>query len=79
LGVGDPSCDAAMAWTFFDDTSRGVFRNVLNIDKETWNRARGWALWKALITYDAYKGSNKVIAEEAYNIILTIIDDYKIN
>jgi aminoglycoside phosphotransferase (APT) family kinase protein len=77
LGVGDPSCDAAMAWTFFDDTSRRVFKNVLNIDKDTWNRARGWALWKALITYDANKGSNKVIAEEAYNTILTIIDDYK--
>ena len=55
LGVGDPACDAAMAWTFFDKNSRNVFKEVLRMDEETWNRARGWALWKALITYDANK------------------------
>jgi aminoglycoside phosphotransferase (APT) family kinase protein len=79
LGVGDPSCDAAMAWTFFDDTSRKVFKNILNMDVGTWNRARGWALWKALITYGAYKDSDKVKAEEAYNTISRIIEDYKTN
>lgn len=79
LGVGDPSCDAAIAWTFFDETSRGEFKKVLNIDGGTWNRARGWALWKALITYDAYKDTVKIMADEAYRTILTIIDDYKLN
>ncbi|MFY0762391.1 aminoglycoside phosphotransferase family protein [Metabacillus dongyingensis] len=77
LGVGDPSCDAAMAWTFFDDHSRKIFKNVLNMDEETWNRARGWALWKALITYYGNKNSNKSIAEESYNIINIIVDDYE--
>ncbi|EPD53777.1 hypothetical protein HMPREF1210_00600 [Paenisporosarcina sp. HGH0030] len=79
LGVGDPSCDAAMAWTFFDETSRKVFKDIINMDERTWNRARGWALWKALITYDAYKYSDNVKAEEAYKTISTIIEDYKIN
>ncbi len=77
VGVGDPSCDAAIAWTFFDDTSRRVFRNEINLDEGTWNRARGWALWKALITYDSHKNFDKVRAEEASNIIWTIIEDYK--
>jgi aminoglycoside phosphotransferase (APT) family kinase protein len=77
LGVGDPSCDAAIAWTFFDDISRKVFKNEINMDEGTWNRARGWALWKALITYDAHKDSDKVKAEEAYNTIWTIVEDYK--
>jgi aminoglycoside phosphotransferase (APT) family kinase protein len=77
LGVGDPSCDAAIAWTFFDDTSRKVFKNKINFDEGTWNRARGWALWKALITYDAHIDSDKVIAEEASNTIWTIVEDYK--
>ena len=76
LGVGDPACDAAMAWTFFDKHSRSVFKEVLCMDKETWNRARGWALWKALITYDANKGSNEKVAEEAYRVIQVIVDDY---
>jgi len=77
LGVGDPSCDAAMAWTFFDDNSRKVFKKTLNMDEETWNRARGWALWKALITYDGNKNSNRTIAEESSRIIKIIIDEYK--
>ncbi|PRT31804.1 aminoglycoside phosphotransferase family protein [Bacillus wiedmannii] len=77
LGVGDPSCDAAMAWTFFDKSSRNVFKGVLCIDEEMWNRARGWALWKALITYDANKTSNKIVAEESYRVIQVIVDDYE--
>ncbi|PLS01953.1 aminoglycoside phosphotransferase family protein [Neobacillus cucumis] len=78
LGVGDPSCDAAMAWTFFDDTSRKVFKTTLKMDEETWNRARGWALWKALITYDGNKNTNKKIAEETYRIIKIIMEEYKV-
>lgn len=77
VGVGDPSCDAAIAWTFFDDTSRRVFKNEINLDEGTWNRARGWALWKALITYDSHKNFDKVRAEEASNTIWTIIEEYK--
>jgi len=76
LGVGDPACDAAMAWTFFDNNSRKVFKKVLNMDEGTWNRARGWALWKALITYNSHKNSNDIIAEESYHVIHTILDDY---
>jgi aminoglycoside phosphotransferase (APT) family kinase protein len=77
LGVGDPSCDAAMAWTFFDDNSRRIFKNVLHMDEETWNRARGWALWKALITYDGNKDINNAVAKEAYNVIKIISTDYE--
>jgi aminoglycoside phosphotransferase (APT) family kinase protein len=75
LGVGDPSCDAAMAWTFFDNDSRKIFKNVLNMDEETWNRARGWALWKALITYN--NNASRALAEESYKIINIIVDDYE--
>ncbi|HWM21359.1 MAG TPA: aminoglycoside phosphotransferase family protein [Ilumatobacteraceae bacterium] len=49
-GVGDPACDLVMAWTFFDDESRVVFRDTLALDEATWSRARGWALWKAVVT-----------------------------
>jgi aminoglycoside phosphotransferase (APT) family kinase protein len=48
--VGDPACDLAIAWTFFDAESRSVFRERLLVDDGTWNCGRGWALWKALIT-----------------------------
>ncbi|MEK4760346.1 aminoglycoside phosphotransferase family protein [Viridibacillus sp. FSL E2-0187] len=76
LGVGDPACDAAMAWTFFDEKSRKTFKNTLNMDKETWRRARGWALWKALITYSGNKNTNRAIVEESYKVINIIVEDY---
>ncbi|MES0882208.1 aminoglycoside phosphotransferase family protein [Roseibium sp. SCP14] len=48
-GIGDPACDCTMAWTFFDVESRNVFRSACAVDEDTWQRARGWALWKALV------------------------------
>ncbi|MBL8094209.1 MAG: aminoglycoside phosphotransferase family protein [Anaerolineales bacterium] len=48
-GVGDPACDLVIAWTFFEGESRAAFRATLQRDDATWARARGWALWKALI------------------------------
>ncbi len=47
--VGDPACDVTIAWTLFHGPSRRVFRDALGIDDATWERGRGWALWKALI------------------------------
>lgn len=47
--VGDPACDVPIAWTLFSGESRRAFRKVLGVDDATWERGRGWALWKALI------------------------------
>ncbi|MFI9387238.1 aminoglycoside phosphotransferase family protein [Kutzneria sp. NPDC052558] len=49
-GVGDPSCDLAIAWTLLTPTARAAFRRRLAVDDATWARARGWALWKTLVT-----------------------------
>ncbi|TCO44865.1 aminoglycoside phosphotransferase (APT) family kinase protein [Kribbella antiqua] len=51
-GVGDPACDLVIAYTFFSGESREAFREAVGQDDGTWARARGWALWKALITTD---------------------------
>lgn len=48
--VGDPACDLIIAWTFLFGDSREVFKRRVGVDRETWARARGWALWKALVT-----------------------------
>lgn len=47
-GVGDPSCDLAVAWTLLDDAGRGRLRTGLDVDDASWARGQGWALWKAL-------------------------------
>ena len=48
-GVGDPACDLTIAWTFLDGAGREAFLRAVAMDDATWVRARGWALWKALI------------------------------
>ncbi|MEV8372948.1 aminoglycoside phosphotransferase family protein [Kribbella sp. NPDC056861] len=49
-GVGDPSCDLAVAWTLLTADARQLFRDRLAVDQASWARGRGWALWKALAT-----------------------------
>ncbi|MFG1708715.1 aminoglycoside phosphotransferase family protein [Nonomuraea sp. M3C6] len=49
-GIGDPACDLVMAWTYFVGDERKVFREAVGLSDDTWRRARGWALWKALVT-----------------------------
>ena len=72
LGVGDPSCDYAMAWTFFEEESRQRF--LKKLDQGMIDRACGWALWKALITYNSDEAER---AENAQYTINEIIKDEK--
>lgn len=72
MGVGDPACDYAIAWTFFDKQSHHIF--LANISEDMKNRAMGWALWKALITFD---DSNEEIRFHARKVIQEIVYDYK--
>lgn len=30
-------------------SNRQIFKEILSLDEETWNRGKAWALWKALI------------------------------
>lgn len=52
MAIGDPACDYVIAWTYFDKESRKIFFDKLSLDDNTINRAKAWALWKALITLD---------------------------
>jgi len=47
-GVGDPACDTTIAWTFFSGDSSRIFAERLPVDRATWTRGRGWAIWKAM-------------------------------
>ena len=76
-GVGDPACDLVMAWTFFSGESREAFCAALGLDQATWARARGWALWKALITLADHLHSNPAKAAEARRVISEILADHK--
>lgn len=75
LGVGDPACDLVIAWTFFDIQARNTFRAALSLDEQTWERARGWALWKALIVTAQLPGTNPAERENAQRTMDELIAD----
>ena len=75
-GVGDPSCDLAIAWTFLAGEARETFRARLPLDAGAWARGRGWTLWKALIVMAALPGANPRDADTSRRIIDDVIADH---
>jgi aminoglycoside phosphotransferase (APT) family kinase protein len=72
-GVGDPACDAVLAWTFLSGKAREEFRARLPFDQAAWARGRGWALWKAAITLaprPRSQGSRAVMARRVLSDLL---------
>lgn len=68
LAVGDPACDYVMAWTYFEPEAREIFLD--QIDSETIKRAKGWALWKALITVNDQDSEVSNLAKRTINQLL---------
>ena len=52
----------------FAGESRAAFRSAVGQDEGTWARARGWALWKALLNVakDADTAENQRVVEEIF-------------
>ena len=73
LAIGDPSCDATVAWTLFSGKSREVFRTELAVDEGTWARGRGWGLWKALLQLRKYRSNDPGEAAKAERVALDIL------
>ena len=71
MSLGDPACDLVIAWTFLKRKARQTFIKEMNLDKDTWLRAKAWALWKA--TYELCQITDKN-SPEAF-IQKTIIKD----
>jgi aminoglycoside phosphotransferase (APT) family kinase protein len=76
-GVGDPSCDLAIAWTLLRGASREAFRAALRLDDATWARGRGWTLWKGLITLAEHINTNPVLAGISRRIINEVLAEHE--
>ncbi|MEO5534458.1 MAG: aminoglycoside phosphotransferase family protein [Pseudolysinimonas sp.] len=48
LGVGDPACDVVIAWTLLRGRARAAFLDEVDLDVDTIDRGRGWAIWQVL-------------------------------
>lgn len=77
LAIGDPACDLVIAWKFFQGKSREAFRERLPLDIGTWDRARGWALWKALIVEGGLTDTNAVEIAQSWRTLEEVLADYK--
>jgi aminoglycoside phosphotransferase (APT) family kinase protein len=73
LGVGDPACDAMVAWKLPSD-AREVFRAAISVDDACWARARGWALSQAVIALSYYTPeTNPVLFGEAQRWLTALL------
>lgn len=54
--AGDPAADYAIAWSWIDPSARSVFRETLDLGESDWLRAKGWALYGAVIALSYYRG-----------------------
>lgn len=73
--VGDPACDLVIAWTYLSGKAREIFIYEMDIDVDTWLRARAWALWKATFELCQITHKNSSEAEAQKRIIDEVIDD----
>lgn len=73
VGMGDPACDLVVSWSLLNAHSRKIFReNLRNIDNNTWERGRGWALSIAVIMLSYYKSSNPTLAILARRMLMNV-------
>lgn len=79
MGIGDPACDLTIAWTFFRGKSREIFKANMNLDEETWARARGWAMWKALYEISELEDTGGAALAKQQQIIDAVIKEDKSN
>jgi aminoglycoside phosphotransferase (APT) family kinase protein len=77
ITIGDPACDLVIAWTFLHGESREIFKKLVNLDDDTWARARGWALWKAMITVVVMQDKSSAQAVVQFAIINDILDEHR--
>lgn len=76
-GVGDPSCDLAVAWTLLTANGRHAFRERLSVGEAAWARGRGWALWKTLVAcaHDVSKANEE--GANAWRVLGEIFAEYE--
>jgi aminoglycoside phosphotransferase (APT) family kinase protein len=73
-GLADPAVDLQPAWNLLPAAGRNVFREELQVDDDTWERGRGWALWTGIVALPYYRETNPELAGNAAFRIGQILD-----
>jgi aminoglycoside phosphotransferase (APT) family kinase protein len=77
VGVGDPAADVIAAWSVFGHTGRRVYRDALDVDDGTWNRARGFALHQAAMIIPYYTDTNPRFVALAKRTVEEVLADHQ--
>lgn len=75
VGVGDPAADVIAAWTVFGPAGRTRYREALEVDHATRERARGYALTQAALIVPYYRDTNPAFAASALRTLREIVSD----
>jgi len=63
-GVGDPACEAMLAWSLPSDARR-LYRRTLGFDDATWARARGWVVEQTVFYIPYYATTLPTAVDQA--------------
>jgi aminoglycoside phosphotransferase (APT) family kinase protein len=63
-GVGDPACEAMVAWSL-PKPARRVFKRTLGFDEATWDRARGWVIQQTALYIPYYANTLPQAVDQA--------------
>lgn len=78
VALGDPACDLVIAWTFLNGKARDIFIQEMDLDEDTWLRAKAWALWKATFELCQIADKNSPEALMQKRIIEDVIQNNKV-
>lgn len=76
LAVGDPACDLTIAWALLPASERLIFREAIGLEADTWVRAKGWAVWKAVILVSGIASGPPHLVEDAHRVLLAVLEDH---
>jgi hypothetical protein len=69
--------DVIPAWSVFTKDGRETFRQTLEVDKDTWSRARGYALHQAMMIIPYYPETNPEFVTMAKRTVEQILTELK--
>ncbi|MEM8730953.1 MAG: aminoglycoside phosphotransferase family protein [Pseudomonadota bacterium] len=75
MARGDPAVDLMPGWTVFDGAARTAFFAATGHDGDTLQRARGWALYNAVINLSYYGDTHPFLSRLAHHVLQTLLSE----
>ncbi len=73
VGIGDPTVDLVVAWNLLPAEAREVFRTALDVDDDTWERGRAWAMSIAVIQLPYYRDTNAGLSANSRHVLSEVL------